>query len=381
MVSRRVTADRRKSLADDLRALTTSATLLPGQPIPSLRELAAKYELSMPTVAHEIKPLVDSGILTSVPGVGIFVSQSGSSDRRFLLLRADHHQQSNSGIRDSRIQRGFEERITELGGTCITLEASQLPSLGLPWSKINGVFLCDGKPSAELAAILQRYSLPRVHKAYDVDDADIANVDTVAFDDYQGGRLATLHLLSHQHRKIAFLGFHRGDIPGSNRNWSRSRQRGWFDVMRSAEPDLEPRAFLVPGDVGKSERAAAIALRAARLAAAAIDDFTAVVGADDVTIMALVKALREADVPPARWPAMIGFEGLPAAGPYVLTSIRPSWESLGRAAAELLNDRAESIYQGPGRQYLVPMTLISRMSSVHQWGERAETEGLLSHTM
>ncbi len=82
-----------------------------------------------------------------------------------------------------------------------------------------------------------------------------------------------------------------------------------------------------------------------------------------IAALGLCAALSDAHIPRAQWPALIGFDGRPAASSFVLSSLRLPWEDIGRTAADFLWERRTQAYRGQPRLRQVPMRLIHRVGT------------------
>jgi DNA-binding GntR family transcriptional regulator len=60
-------------VADDICAQITSGRLAVGKPIPSTRELMARYKVSSTVARHAVEVLKDAGVLDGHPGKGVYV--------------------------------------------------------------------------------------------------------------------------------------------------------------------------------------------------------------------------------------------------------------------------------------------------------------------
>jgi len=63
-----------RQLADAIAAAIASGEYAPDDPIPSLRQLQQQSGLSMATIQHAIRVLVDEGLVYAVSGRGTFVA-------------------------------------------------------------------------------------------------------------------------------------------------------------------------------------------------------------------------------------------------------------------------------------------------------------------
>jgi GntR family transcriptional regulator len=61
-------------LAGIIRGQIESGDLAPGQQLPSALKLASTYQVAVPTVRKALGVLKDEGLITGVPGYGVFVT-------------------------------------------------------------------------------------------------------------------------------------------------------------------------------------------------------------------------------------------------------------------------------------------------------------------
>ncbi len=66
----------RAQITDAVREMVTAGKLSAGSRLPSTQELAAQWEVTVPTVQMALTPLVKEGLLERTPGVGTFVRRS-----------------------------------------------------------------------------------------------------------------------------------------------------------------------------------------------------------------------------------------------------------------------------------------------------------------
>ena len=192
--------------------------------------------------------------------------------------------------------------------------------------------------------------------------------DSIQFDDVDGGRKATNHLLRLGHTRIAFVGLHGHDGSGIFR-WSYERQQGWRAAMGEAGHPTEELSFhpaILP-EFGEQDQARVASEVAAPLVHCT--DVTAVVAANSYTARGVLHALKTAKVPAANWPALVCFDEIEGLDDHIISALSLSWEEVGRQSAELLWRRATGQLSGAGQQRLVPMKLIPRLSCRPDWAQ------------
>ena len=64
-------------VAGMLRARLEAGEWLPGEQLPNVRDLAAEYSVSPPTVSRAVRLLADEGLVTVTPGWGTFAAERG----------------------------------------------------------------------------------------------------------------------------------------------------------------------------------------------------------------------------------------------------------------------------------------------------------------
>lgn len=365
MVSRRVAAERKAEFIGAIRSAISSGELRPGDTIPPLRHLAERYQLSQPTILQTLQPLFREGLLQPVQSVGIFVASPLNSGERCYACVTPAKGEStwwNSPLIRP-VLHGFEERVTALGGQSLWMRADEFATHRSAGSLpvLHGVFSLFTSESESLE-YLSGLEVNHVRYSSTVAPATGDRItDRVTIDNVDGGRQATQRLVREGHERIAFIGLHSPRRNDRLFSWSRERAAGWKSALEAAGLPiirLEFRPSFSP--LAKDEYPRAIA-DATRDAVSHRQRFTAVVGADDNVIIGFIEALRNGLVPDTEWPTMVGFEALPEAAPYVLTSVRPRWSELGATAAELLWERDTGRSNGPALERSVPMTVVSRL--------------------
>lgn len=68
-------------VAEALRHAITSGEFAPGQQLPSRLEMATLYKVAPMTVQHALRELRDEGLIVSIQGHGVFVSEQGARHR------------------------------------------------------------------------------------------------------------------------------------------------------------------------------------------------------------------------------------------------------------------------------------------------------------
>ena len=155
MATRRDVTEKKAVLLREIHAAHRSGQWAPGEAVPALTELAARYGLSKRIVNEELDVLVAEGLLFKVPRVGTFVAHAPVGEFEFYLLALDDEDAQKIG-NDAilmQIRHGFEEQIAGLGGSSLVMSVSNAlenaRAGALP--PIAGVFRYGGYSARDLA--------------------------------------------------------------------------------------------------------------------------------------------------------------------------------------------------------------------------------------
>lgn len=185
--------------------------------------------------------------------------------------------------------------------------------------------------------------------SYARDDEQI----TVALDERDGGRMATEHLLSLGHRRIAM-------IKGPNtEDCVEGRTLGFEDAIRSGNISV-PLAMVLQGDWSATAGYQAVQ----RL----LDEkllFTAIFAQNDRMAVGAIQALRQAGLSVPNDVSVIGFDDMPLASYFdpPLTTIRQAPHLVGSAATECLVQAVEN-KPFESKNVLIPVELVLRRSTL-----------------
>ena len=176
--------------------------------------------------------------------------------------------------------------------------------------------------------------------------------DFLALDNRNGARLATEHLLSLGHRRIAFFGGH------ADSSSCQQRREGYTAAMEAAGLHPDPR-WLVESAPTRVE-----AKRATGQLFEQDHGLTAAVCYNDNVALGLKLGLMERGLRPGLDFALTGFDDIPEAGQTTpaLTTLAADPRARGRQAAELLLERVRDP-DAPVRRVVAPVRLLIRDSS------------------
>jgi DNA-binding LacI/PurR family transcriptional regulator len=205
-------------------------------------------------------------------------------------------------------------------------------------------------------AVLAPVMIPDAALAAVPDDLPVVLIDAdpgqrrsnVRVDQFEGGRTATRHLLDAGHPTVWHV--------SGPADWfdSRDRLAGWRAVLQAAGAEVPP---VIPADW--SARAG---YQAGQMLAR-MPEVTAVFAANDHLALGILRALAEHGRRVPDDVSIVGFDDVPEAEYFwpPLTTVRQDFETLARAALELLAGQLRG--EPPGQSRTVPVELVVRAST------------------
>jgi DNA-binding LacI/PurR family transcriptional regulator len=325
-----------------------------GAQLPSIRDLIERHDVSLPVVRMALDALAEAGIIRTEHGRGSFVLRVPESDgMRLLLFLLCNRSRLDPYF--SRVLSGAERAASAAGCALVFRQiepddaggaARQLQALAVDGVVCTGdiddrsyrALVESGLPFALAGGLWRQQPAP-------------PDVRIIGNDNFQGGRLATEHLLTRGHRRIALA---TGPVDG--RHW-KLRRLGYEAALREAGIELDP-ALLVEVPIDTADAAEPV------LAALLTDPLpcTALVAGNDRYALAAYRVLRRHGRTPGRDLAIVGYDDLDFAEALEppLTSIQPDIEGTGEGVVQLL---LEALAGQPPRQVLRRVRLIERGSS------------------
>ncbi|BDG62356.1 LacI family DNA-binding transcriptional regulator [Caldinitratiruptor microaerophilus] len=179
-----------------------------------------------------------------------------------------------------------------------------------------------------------------------------AEADAVVVDNREGVRTATRHLLGLGHRRIAFVGGSAGS------GTSEDRLAGYLAAL--AEAGLNPD----PGHIRAGDFTYDGGYAAGRALLGSPDRPTAVVAANDLMAIGVLRAAAELGLRVPDDVAVVGYDDIPLAGmlnPPLTTVAQPTYE-MGERAARMLLERLAGKAPPEPRRVVLPARLVVRRS-------------------
>ena len=210
---------------------------------------------------------------------------------------------------------------------------------------VDGVFLCPTQRGMEGVELLRRNGAPCVLVGRYFQDYDL---DSVVFDDLNGGHLAARHLLSLGHRDVLFLA---GPECVSS---ARERREGFMEEMRASGAACDPALLREVPIIADATRDIAEALSIVR-------PFSAVCAFSDYVAWQVLYALAARGVRVPEEVSVVGFDDIQSDMrlPVSLTTVGCDKRAIGDRAVELLMRRIAEP-DAPTRQVRLETHLVVR---------------------
>ena len=267
-------------------------------------------------VVHDIMNPFFAEILRSIE------TELDRSRQTFLL--SNHYDQLEK-------QRTFIDTLLQLGADGVIMS----PAIGTP---------------AEDIRLVEENGLPAVLIARSVEGAD---VPVFRGDDAYGIGLATNHLISLGHKRIAMIG-------GTDQtSTGRDRYRGYVNAMEHAGLAVE-QAWRIPGPRTKQA-----GFEAAQHFLALRDKPTAAVCWNDLVAIGLMNGISRAGLTPGVDVSVTGYDDLEEASiaTPALTTVWNGQREVGRRAARTLLDRLNGIEVHGGQELIRPELHVRQTTS------------------
>ena len=240
--------------------------------------------------------------------------------------------------------------ITLLGNTDESLERQTRFLQTVRQHNIDGLIVCptESTDAGQMRELLG-WGIPCVFASRYITGLD---ADYVGVDNLRGMALATAHLISLGHRRIAMI----GGIVGASTG--RDRIEGFRKALRAAKIKPDDR-LIVPSPLTRDEGKRIIA-ELLQLESPP----TAAVCGNDTVAFGVMLGLRAHGLEPGKDFAVVGFDDVPEAALWEppLTTVQVRQDDIGRGAAELLLKRMDSPSRTPTRIVSEPSLLIRKSS-------------------
>lgn len=325
-----------------------------GAQLPSIRDLIERHDVSLPVVRMALDALAETGVIRTEHGRGSFVMRvpDGGTLRLLLFLLCNR---SRLDPFFSRVLSGAE-RAASAAGCALVFRQIEPDDIGgaarqLTALAVDGV-VCSGDIDDESFRALMASGLPfALAGGLWRQQPAPPEVRIIGNDNFQGGRLATDHLLAAGHRRIGLI---TGPVAG--RHW-KLRRLGHEAALREAGVVFDPELITET----PSDSADAAEPVVARLVSEH-PDMTALFAGNDRYALGAYRALRHLGKRVPRDLSIVGYDDLDFAETLdpPLTTIQPDIEGIGEGVVQLL---LEALAGQPPRQVLRRVRLIERGST------------------
>lgn len=344
-----------QQLKDLIRQRITAGVWPDGGQLPSTSELCAEHRVSAITVRRALTDLIGEGLLRGAQGRGVFVARRQARKGLLGLILPGAGSGFLGGIRQgiehelggaTPLLLGLSDMDPEREATLVArMAADGVDGLLLvPVTGMRGVHT-DARVRAAIAGGLRTVFIDRSFEA--------PEVDRVASDNVQAGRLATRHLLELGHRRIACLWAH--DCPTFA-----DRRRGWEEALRAH--GVEPDVRLARGGWEPARDYEACGYLHTLELFHLPDPPSAIFACNDPIAVGVLRALRFLGQAVPGAVSVVGNDDAELAQATGLTSVRQDSEGIGRRAAALLLRRIGGDH-GPVQDERIATTLTVRGSS------------------
>ncbi len=342
-------------LANVLRDAINTGQFLPGQPIPSERELCEAHSLSRTTVRRAIDLLVEEGILHRVPGSGTFVSeidhvQVGEAMVGLIVptLANPFFAELSNTIEQHAIERGYQILVGQ-SDYSNNYESSYMMRYADNRS-VKGIIIVPNVDTLSLGAYqyLVDKGTPFIFVARYTDQIV---ADAVSTDHFVGAKRITEYLIEMGHQHIAYI----EGLP----HQPNSRLLGYRAALSNAKiPICDDLTVLL------DQPAELAGLNGGRQLMQSGREFTAIFARNDITASGVLRGLNEAGLRVPDDVSLVGFDSTKLSTHLQppLTTVDHTMSEIGRQAVNFLLDRIEGIYDGPARRVIVQPRLVFRDS-------------------
>jgi LacI family transcriptional regulator len=255
------------------------------------------------------------------------------------------------------IAKGVEDAGFEAGYSVIlcnsnSMEARELAYINLLLSKrVDGVVFGATSKGVEHARLLVEQSIPTAIFYREVEDL---NIDSFRIDNIEAGYKATQHLIDLGHRKIACI------QPRSPITPSSGRVLGFRKALLEAGIEVDEELMPVGDNLISGGGDAVMRLLQTKKC------FTAIYSTNDAMAIGAMRAARDAGYQIPEDISIVGTDDILLARysePPLTTIAQPKQEA-GSMAVKLLIERIEKRYKDGPREFILPIELIVRKSTI-----------------
>ena len=342
-----------KRIEADLRGQVAGGRWPAGAMLPSRRDLAREYEVSLVTLDRAIGPLLADGILRADDRRGTFVAQAPVGAARLETPVSSGTIGIISSVARAEGQEHFilhelEQVLSQQGFSTTVLNRAEDPSHLLPLAdaaqaiaaeNVSGVIaVCLDIDKALMAAELSHMALGGLPLVCILAGELPLPIPHVFYDNKSGGYQAAQHLFERGRREITV-------VAPFQASWVTERITG---VQEAAAHGYAPGGVQVLAGDSRSwqnfEDPRPLGYETARAAlSAGWRPIGGVICVNDGAAFGVLDAAAEFGLEAGKDFALLGFDDEPDARSLGLTSLRPPMQGMAREAARLLLDHRQGV--------------------------------------
>lgn len=333
----------------------------PGKRLESERSLATRFSVSRPTVRCALAKLEEEGLVERRQGEGTLIAQRTSGRLVKVLFFHKREGLKKDDHVYARCLREIEAVLREGGHRTVIVETPKPkeqvapPAENVREGGTADMLVTLGIMDSEYIRGLAEFGVPIVAVDY---DAATTYADAIAFDSFGAGLTLTEHLVSLGHKRIAYLGIHRGMAPfGPKPEGDSLRLRAGFECAMQEHGFGVRRDWDLVADINFTGPAG----DAARKLLEQSPRPSAFVCRLPAHALAVIKAAEDIGlgVPEDLGVACFGQEEEVPKNQRALTTVTVNMEEMGREAGRVILSRLES-GEGPRLRIAIPGSLLVR---------------------
>jgi len=337
----------------DIEAQISSGALAAGSCIPSENELSRKYKISRMSARQAITNLVSRKLLYRVAGKGTFIAASKGNEAVSLIglvmnnVNNPFFAQLARTTQKEALKAGYD--VVYYANTNLIEESKAIDML--IGKKVAGVVLVPSQDAGEdkLISRLESAAIPFVYlnRALKQPGADCVLVDNT-----EGAIRGMEYLFSLGHRLIGFVG-------ASPITSAVSERLDGYNIFMQRN-NMSENAFVqissLQNDAGGHEAAKTMLSSSRRP--------TAVICANDITAVGVMKAARELKINVPGGLSVVGYDDIELAAHLSpsLTTISQPLEKMAEYALDMLMKKIGGTDNGKTKKMVLPSTLVIRES-------------------
>jgi GntR family transcriptional regulator of arabinose operon len=325
--------------------------------IPGQRVLAEEFGVNFLTIRKAVGTLVKEGMLDKQSGRGTFITRLKRA-RTNNIAAVLGGLSYGFGGQHPKLVEGIQREAAKFKHDVILrphlgdphLERQAIEDL-ITQRKCDGILVWPTRNEGSQAVdLLKDHGMPYV-VVMRVDASYRQDVSYVVDDDFEGGYLATKHLLSLGHRKLGFVG-RSAQSEGAD-SFEEERWLGFIKAHN--EGGLAPGPRIQADWLSRPEdRPAPLS----KLFLRRVGGLTGLVCVNDRVALHLLSLPKYTDLTIPAGISIVGYDDIEAAGLFNLTTVHQPLAEIGAEAVSLLMDEIEGRRSAPAQRKLAPRLVV-----------------------